>query len=342
MTAPAPDRAGGQYQEVPVASIQLDEENPRIAAFLDAQEPPYTAEMIFLALGAGGDEDGNSGPTFSKLKQSILTNRGIVQPVILRLRDDGQFVCIEGNTRVALYKDFLAAEIPGPWERIPSIVHEQITEEDVHAIRLQAHLVGPRQWDPYSKAKYLTYLRNVANFSADRLVDFCGGSRRAVTELLDAYSDMEHYYRPLLESDADFDLRRFSGFVELQKSGVKDAIVRSGHTFSDFAQWIIDERIDKLAHVRWLPKILRDRKATEVFLKDGIEQAIRIVEGPDTQKQLHDVPLAALCRALAEAVNRIEFRDVRKMKDDPTSPTAQHLLEAYEALQEIVNEVGLV
>jgi hypothetical protein len=332
--------AGGRYQEIDVALIDLDASNPRIAAFLEIQEPPYTPEMIFLALGAGGsDEESATGSTFSKLKQSILTNGSIVQPVILHAKEGGRYTCIEGNTRVALYNDFLSQNLPGQWSRIPAIVHESLDGQEVHAIRLQAHLVGPRPWDPYSKAKYLTHLRTVENFPFNRLVDFCGGSQRAVVEALDAYADMERHYRPQLTSDEDFDVSRFSGFVELQKGGVKEAVVRAGFTLDEFGSWIAERKIEKLAHVRWLPKILRDKRATETFLKEGSDEAVRTVDAPDTNKALQDATLVSLCRALNQAIGRIEYKEVRRMKEDPTSPTAQYLLETFESLQEIVTDI---
>lgn len=334
---------GGRFQEIEVDLIDLDVSNPRIAAFLEIQEPPYTPEMIFLALGAGGGEDeGPSGTTFSKLKQSILTNGGIIQPVILHARENGRYTCIEGNTRVALYNDFRSQNLSGQWSRIPAIVHDALAGEELHAIRLQAHLVGPRPWDPYSKAKYLTYLRTVENFPMGRLVDFCGGSQRAVVEALDAYADMERHYRPQLASDEDFDVSRFSGFVELQKGGVKEAILRTGFTLDDFGRWISERKIEKLAHVRWLPKILRDQRATEIFLKDGSDEAVRTVDAPDTNKALQDATLVSLCRALSQAIGRIEYKEVRRMKEDPNSPTAQYLLETFESLQEIVGDIRSV
>src|SRR5262245_55549301 len=108
-----------------------------------------TADRIFLALGASGGDEEEGGPSFTTLKQSILTSRTIIQPVMLNRGADGKLLCIDGNTRVALYRDFLARNIPGQWERIPSIIYTALSEIDVDAIRLQAHLVGPRQWDPY-------------------------------------------------------------------------------------------------------------------------------------------------------------------------------------------------
>lgn len=331
----------GHFQLVPVEQIQLDESNPRIAYFLEHLPPPRTAEQIFLALGAGSDDEGGGLPSFNRLKQSIQTNEGIVNPVILRQLAPDHFICVEGNTRVQLYREFLEKGTPGAWARIPAVVHPVLTENEVHAIRLQAHLVGPRPWTPYSKAKYLTHLRNDEHFEFARLVDFCGGNERSIREALDAYADMEKHYRAQLDSDEEFDTTRFSGFVELQKPGVKEAIAQAGFSLDDFARWIIDGKIEKLAHVRWVPKVLRDKKATATFLKSGVEEAIRLTDAPDLNKALQDANLASLSRALIEALRRIEYREVKKLKEDPASLTAQYLLEAHEALKEIMSDLGV-
>ena len=330
----------GQFQLVPVDQIGLDESNPRIAYFLEHLPPPHTPEQIFIALGAGSDDESGGMASFNRLKNSIQTNGGIVNPVILRQSGPADFKCIEGNTRVALYREFRERGVPGAWNAIPAVVHPDISADDVHAIRLQAHLVGPRPWTPYAKAKYLTYLRNEEHFEFARLVDFCGGNQRSIQEALDAYADMEAHYRLQLESDEDFDITRFSGFVELQKPGVKEAIKQAQFTLDDFARWIIDGKIEKLAHVRWLPKILKDKKATAVFIKAGIEEAIGLTDAPDLTKALQDAPLVSLARALTEALRRIEYREVKKLKEDPASQTSQYLLEAHEALKEIMADIG--
>ena len=95
-------------------------------------------------------------------------------------------------------------------------MYDQLDEKDIDAIRLQAHLVGPRQWDPYSKAKYLNYLSNSEHLTTDQIIDFCGGQKSEVHRFIDAYNDMEDHYRPLLASDDQFDPTRFSAFVEMQ------------------------------------------------------------------------------------------------------------------------------
>jgi hypothetical protein len=91
----------GVSEQVAVSDIQLDYNNPRIKKFIEMYGEHPTAEQISQALGAGGDDEGGgSGTTFDKLKNSILTNGGVIQPVILNRQRDGTLVCIDGNTRV--------------------------------------------------------------------------------------------------------------------------------------------------------------------------------------------------------------------------------------------------
>jgi hypothetical protein len=330
----------GKHELVLIDEITLDKSNPRIKLWLEIYPGEPTAAQIQLALGAGSDDTENQGgTTFSRLKNSILTNSGIIQPIILNVLPDGKKLCIEGNTRVCLYKMFLDQKVPGSWNKIPSIVYTDLTEEEKDAIRLQAHLVGPRPWDPYSKAKYLTYLRNKEHFPFSKLVDYCGGSQKAVIESIDAFADMETYYRPLCESEGDFDPRRFSGFVELQKHQVKTAIAQAGYEVADFAKWMFNKKIEPLATVRWLPRILKDKKATQIFLKRGASEAIKVLDRPDLSKALQDATIGQLAQALAQAINTIQFTQVQELQKDPSSDTNQALLDAQEALNTLIANV---
>ncbi len=257
----------GLLRNVPVESIELDRDNPRIKQWLEMYPDP-TTEQIFQALGAGSDDGTEtSSTTFEKLKQSIQTNGGVIQPVILNETDDGRLICVEGNTRVAIYRDFLAQGKSGSWATIPALVHHGLDVAGIDAVRLQVHLVPPRAWEPYAKAKYLHYLRNEEHLSFGQIVDYAGGRQREVVESISAYEDMERFYRPIIPSDGNFDTKKFSGFVELQKAGVKEAIFGARLTVGDFAQWIYDERLYPLNKVRILPRILKNEAHAGCSLK---------------------------------------------------------------------------
>ncbi|WP_348266199.1 hypothetical protein [Edaphobacter sp. DSM 109919] len=316
----------------------MDRDNPRIRKFLEMYGENPTAEQFYLALGAAGDDEGDHSATFEKLKNSIQTNQGIIQPVILTRRA-GQFVCIEGNTRVALYKKFLAEKIPGPWTEIMGMVYEEMGDLQVDSIRLQVHLVGTRPWDPYSKAKYLHHLRNEKNMPLALLVEFCGGKEKEVVEAINAFADMESYYRPIVQ-EGSFDTSRFSGFVELQKSNIKQAIAEAGFQLSDFAAWVRDEKIYPLNTVRLLPRILKHKKAKEEFIKHDARRAAEFLEQPTVTKALEDASLAQLAHALTQKIYNVSWHEKDKLCKDPNGETMQVLNEAADALEQMLGTEG--
>jgi hypothetical protein len=235
------------FEMVGISSIELDIDNPRIARVLEMYPSP-TPDQIHLALGVNDSPvDGDPiGTTFYSLQQSIRTHGGIIHPIIVNREPTGRLVAIEGNTRVAIYKRFSDEDGGTNWNEIPAMVYEALDQAEIEAIRLQAHLVGPRSWDPYSKAKYLYRLRNQHHLTWNQIVDFCGGKQREAQEYVDAYQDMEKHYRPVLTSDGDFDQTRFSAFVELQKPRVKQAILAAGFNLTDFSKWVDQRRIHPL------------------------------------------------------------------------------------------------
>ncbi len=335
--------SAGSHASVAVDDIELDRSNPRIRKFVEMYGDEPTPEQIFLALGAGNDDEGGSSTstTFEKLKQSIITNGGIIQPVILNRRKNGTLICVEGNTRVALYKHFGKTGVKGAWSHIPALVHDEIGEASIHAIRLQVHLVGTRPWDPYSKAKYLYELRTQEHLPFATIVDYCGGRQTEVVESINAYADMEQYYRPVVGDDGDFDTTRFSGFVELQKPGVKQAIAAAGFDFSDFARWIHENKLFPLQKVRVLPRILRNEKAREIFLKHGARKAEAVLEKPDLNRTLQEAEIGQLARALLGRIASLPYAEYQRIGADPGGETAQALIEAQTELANLTKSLGL-
>ena len=331
----------GVFKLLPVAEVELDRTNPRIRRFLENYSGEPTYDQIALALdvsGSGSDDAAQGSTTPEKLKRSILSNGGIMQPVVVNRDASGRFVCVEGNTRLYIYRSFIAEGVTGDWSHIPAIVHDDLGARAIDAIRLQAHLVGPRPWDAYSKAKYLWELQFKELMPLDRLIDLCGGSRREVTTAIEAYADMEHYYRPVCDPD-EFDTERYSGFVELQATRVKDAILRAGFDLTDFAGWIRKGNIRNLQEVRQLPRVLPDRRAREVFIRKDVKSALDVLEKPELASGLKGASVGQLARALAEAARTIRSEEIRRLQEHPEDDTVRHIEDALEELQYLLKQI---
>jgi hypothetical protein len=180
-----------RYEPLPVDDVNLDLRNPRIAKWVEMYKGAITAEQMSLALGAADSHSDEGGTTFASLRESIRTNGRIIHPIIVNREPTGRLVAIEGNTRVLIYREFRQQDGGGRWDTIPAMVYDNLSDSEIDAIRLQSHLVGPRPWDPYSKAKYLDQLSNSQHLTIAQIVDFCGGRQREVQDYIAAYREME-------------------------------------------------------------------------------------------------------------------------------------------------------
>ncbi len=318
-----------------IDDVQLDMKNPRIARILEMYGE-VTAENVSLALGVGDTSEGENYATFYSLKESIRVNGGIIHPIIVNRETDGTLTVIEGNTRLQIYRDFSKEGVSGDWQEIPAVVHENLAPRLIDAIRLQSHLVGPRPWEPYSKAKYLSQLRNGENLTLDQIVEFCGGKRRQVLDYVNAFHDMEEYYRPRVEeAGGTFDPTRFSAFVELQRPRIVNAITLEGFNKGDFAQWVVDGLLAPLEKIRQLPRILDDEKAKSIFLDDGAVEALKALDAGPTDATLENASLPELARELARRIAKLELRDIQRLKKDSEGEEVDILQEARSQLDEL-------
>lgn len=324
----------GKYQNLPIFDVQLDTSNPRIRRFLEFYDQTEIEDHhIGLALNAPSSDSPSAladTTTPSRLRESIIANKGIRQPIIVNKRADCSLVCIEGNTRLWIYRDLHKKGTKGDWSKIQALVYIGLENEGIDAIRLQAHLVGPRPWDAYSKARYLHDLQNKELMPLNRIVALCGGNQRDVTRSIQAYADMEDFYRPLCRP-GEFDPERFSGFVEYQNPRVQEAILTNGFSGSDFAEWIKNRRINFLREVRQIPAVFRDKNAKAVFLKDGMKMAVKALDRKTENVELQRATLAQLASALESKANQTSMAELRSFKEDDGA-TLRHIEAAIDAL----------
>ncbi|MCY4489592.1 MAG: hypothetical protein OXF11_21125 [Deltaproteobacteria bacterium] len=311
------------YQLLPIDKISFDTENPRIRMALQKYGHQLNAERIHFALRSATDGD-RGASSYTHLRDSILAKPGITVPVTVTMTG-GDFVCIDGNTRLAIYKQLQKEGVDGPWATIKAIVLENADQRDVETVRVSAHLVGAREWPAYEKARYLHYLRNQKFMDYSEMIALCGGNKVDIERQMYAYQDMNEYYRDVVD-DTAFHIDRFSGFVELQKRGVKEAIYAANLDLKDFGEWIRDGKIYRLADVRSLPKVLRNDEAREIFLSGGprsIEAAMAAIDRQSEQADkgatgattLDAASVFQLAEVLTRRINDMPYSEVRALRN---------------------------
>ena len=328
-----------------VDDILFDTNNPRIKLALEKYGDNLDADRIHFALSSA--TEGSKGTSsYESLRDSIHTSNGILFPIIVVAAEDG-YVCIDGNTRLAIYKQFLREKTSGNWHRIKAVIISDHSQKEIETIRVTAHLVGAREWPAYEKARYLHYLRNTRLMDYSEMINLCGGNKRYINNQIDAFHDMNEFYRDRVD-DTAFQIDRFSGFVQLQEPKVKQAIYDAGLDLKDFGEWIRDGKIYRLEHVRQLPAVLADPEAKEIFLNGGVDSIseamdkIKLRIAPSTSLKLKDASIFQLANALTEKINNFPFARLRDLKNEErdTQGDLDVLESLFDSLQAFINSIS--
>lgn len=329
-----------KYEKLSINEVELDLENPRIKQWLEIYGDDVTSEGISLALSASSGSSSTS--SYTTLKESIKVNGGIIHPIIVNRQKDGRLIVVEGNTRLQIYKEFALVNPTGPWNEIISLVYDDMLPAKIHAIRLQTHLVGPRDWDPFSKAKYLNQLSNIDRLPMEMIISFCGGKSSEIHKLINAYTDMTaFYFKKANEAGLDPDPREFSKFAELQNRSIQESLVAHKYSKEDFASWVVMGNIDNAQNVRKIPSILANPIARDVFLKSSITEAAKYIDS-DSKGGI-DLSLTSmyeLAHELSRRIRDIAHYEVKALTHDPSfAGKVNELTELFEELGNLLTEI---
>ena len=331
-----------KFTTLDIGQVKLDSQNPRIKQFLENYVGEPTSEQISLALSDSGTGDATT--SYRTLRESIRVSKGIIHPIVVNHTSNDEMVVIEGNTRLQIYKEFNESNPDGTWAKIPALLYEQMTEYEIHSIRLQSHLVGPRDWDPYSKAKYLFQLSEVEYLPMSQIISLCGGNSNEITKSIEAYKCMQGAYKEYIESnDLDFETREFSKFMEYQNPRIKNAVANAGYTIVDYAEWVAEANIDKALSVRKLPDVLKCDKAKAMFLKKNLTEAEKVLAVENTAqapKDLDKVPYEVLCNELIARFDGMKFSEVKALATEQSCAKKRDAIWALsDLLQEMIDNI---
>lgn len=329
------------YQTIDINKIELDSQNPRIKQFLENYVGTPTSEQIALALSDSGTGDATT--SYRTLRESIRVSKGIIHPIVVNHTEDDKMVVIEGNTRLLIYKEFNESKPDGTWSMIPALLYEQMSDYDIHSIRLQSHLVGPREWDPYSKAKYLFQLSEIELLPIAEIISLCGGNTNEITRSIETYKAMQGPYKKYVEqNNYDFEPREFSKFLEYQNARVRNAVSLAGYTINDYAKWVTEGNIDKALSVRRLPDILKNERAKATFLSKNLTEAEKVLaqeNGNQQVKDLEKVPYEVLCNELISRFDNMTFREVKNLATESPSTRRDSISALSDMLTELIDNI---
>ena len=162
------------YDQMSISELRFLPDNPRVYAVthgrsgfsgLDEEEQQ---EAIFRALCEES--------SFKNLKNEIKRHGGLIEPILVRA--DKQV--IEGNSRLAVYRQLREEDEDGDWARIPCELIGDITDEQQAAYLQDVHVTGKASWSAYEKANYAYGYRYRKNWTVDKIAKTLGESTSTI------------------------------------------------------------------------------------------------------------------------------------------------------------------
>lgn len=316
--------------ELDINLIDPDRENPRIVESLKTFDLEINRENILniLRTAPGGD-----GPGISELEKSILATDGILDPIVVKPEND-RYVCIEGNTRLAIY-DKNAERYPDEdiWKIIPAIIFKNIDDPMLEMIRLGAHFVGKKEWSLYAKGAYISNMIKNEKKSFPDIVEIIGGTPSKLESLLESYEDFNKFYKPLFTgsneaSGGRANEKEMSKFVNANVANVKAALETYLMDDNDpdnpkkkFAEWIKLEKIESAADdVRKIPHVLKNEIAREAFLSDKnlkIKDALKLIprDPSEADTKIKEAEINQLADELKVRVSGMSLEELKDLDD---------------------------
>lgn len=253
-----------RLEELNQADLQFYPENPRVYSILNIDDVEPSQDDI--------EDYMCSQDHVKQLKESIKSNGGLIDPVIVR---DGDFVVLEGNSRLAAYR-LLAREDPVQWGKIKcKILPKDISDSAIFALLGQYHIIGRKDWDPYEQANYLYRRKKQTRLPIEYMADELGISRQKATSMINVIEFM-------IAHD-DLNKKHWSHYEEYLKNGgikkyretdpyLDDTI--TAQIKEDAVQATDMRKLGEIAKVgdKQSKKIMRSISSGEIDLMTGYEE----------------------------------------------------------------------
>ena len=310
-----------EFKSVNINEINFDLNNPRITRELSVWSGSTDEKMIMAKEILLGHTNESRGPGADELKKSIIASGGIIEPIIL-LKQTNDYLCIEGNTRLAIYKS-LIEEDPSNliWTSIISLIHEDLELSAINDLRLQAHFVGKKEWSPYAKGAFINKMLNETAKTLEQIQGIVGGNLGQIKSYMYAYKDFKEYYEDNeeLHGAGDYiEKENFSYFVEAKKKEITLALEANNFTMKDFAKWVKDKKLIGAATYtrRLLADVLNNDAARAVFLRSGktLKDAENKLPRAAAPGNLENSSIEDLCDLLNEKLNSLSSDEKQKLK----------------------------
>ena len=222
-------RINVRIEELPVLELKFYEENPRVYTILRTNGVTPSQEEI---------EGYMLSMDHVKVLRQSIKEVGLIDPLIVR---DGDFVVLEGNSRLAAYRK-LVKEDPIKWGKVKcKILPKNIEQSTILTILGQYHIVGRKDWSPFEQAGFLVRGLEATKVKIEEFAKSLGLSAAIAKKYVEVYNYMKgqndltpdkwSYYEEFLKNRAIKNVVKDN--PELEVKVVKDIKAGKIHEASD-------------------------------------------------------------------------------------------------------------
>ena len=218
-----------------------------------------------------------------KLKLSIESNGGLIDPLIVR---KGDYVVLEGNSRLAAYR-ILCATDPIKWGMVKCLLlPSDIPDTAIFQLLGQYHIVGRKDWSPFEQGGYLYRRMKTTKYPVEKMAKELGITLSSAKNFVDVYSFM-------VEHD-DVTPDRWSYYEEyLKNRSIKEERKKDPELDEIIVEKIKSGEIEKAQDMRKLGDIIAiDTDASKNAINEIKTGTLTIVEAHNdlnVEVQLSDI-----------------------------------------------------
>lgn len=310
------------YEEVPLNTLSLDPENPRIRLqrkFSGRKRASTQAELMDLMRAQTG---------YDPLHKQIRTDGGLSDPLMVRY--DGRIV--EGNTRFTVMS--VLFKTPGgaeKWANAPIIRLPKNVPEKVIQLQMAGfHVSGKTKWRAAAKADQIYNLIEISKATLEEVAAVTRMTAKEVQYNIDAYKFLVEEVIPELEAASAEDKqiildRKFSHALEFVKKPKLKAVREDPEARKGVAKRIADGTL-KGQDVRNLDRVFANPRAREALEKKGVVEAKEVLRKADPTG---DSKLLMAVAKVSASLEDLDHKDLDLFQTEAKArATLQRLIDA--------------
>lgn len=257
--------------------------------------------------------------------EEILTDQENVRDLFQKIRKHGGLideilvkdnVVLEGNSRLCAYRMHYKKALETKdkkqiqkWKFIRCrVLPSDTNDETIFTILGTYHIDGKKQWNTFEKIAYLKRMKEIHNYSSEKVAEIIHASKKFVDDNIEAHDLMVDY-------DV-YDLEKFSYFIEMVKNrAINDEQSKDNTVRPKIIEAIKNGQFNRANEMRDVPKVLKDKVARRLFFEDGDNFADALEMAKERNPQ-YDSTLYAHLKKTTEKLKALDNKKAEKIKKE--------------------------